>query len=273
MSILLCGAHEKNTDTIMILHMDQTSGNMALMSLPRDLFYRGKKINDTYRTFGPEQLMSDISKITGLTIGKYVVIDMYAFISAVDILGGIDINLPEDLIDPTYRVKDDGIWSTLFYRAGSYRFGGIEALRVARSRHYSSDFGRTERQQQIIGGMIEKAQGLNLGDTGVAYDLVRTLLAYVDTNFSALEIVELLLRHRNASIEQKLVLSTANVLYHTYSNLYYLGKSRDEVDDTFNKGAWILLPRDNDWNIIRWFVRSFIEGEHDGRYGTQEATG
>ncbi len=257
----------------MILHLDRAIGEMYLLSLPRDLYYRGKKINDTYRTFGPDQMMRDIAEITGLNLRKYIAIDMYAFISAVDILGGVDIVLPEDLIDPTYRVKDDGKWSTLFYRAGTYRFNGIEALRVARSRHYSSDFGRTERQQQIIDGMLERAQDLDLGDTGKIYELVHSLLTYVDTNLSTLEIVELLLRNRNSHIERKVALSTDNVLYHTYSNLYYLGKTLEEVDDSFSKGAWILLPRENDWNIIRWYVRSFIEGENDGRYGTQKAAG
>jgi anionic cell wall polymer biosynthesis LytR-Cps2A-Psr (LCP) family protein len=209
-------------------------------------------------------MMRDLSEITGLRIEKYVVIDMYAFIDAVDILGGVEITLPEDLIDPTYRVKDDGVWSTLYYPAGTYRLGGIEALRVARSRHYSSDFGRTERQQQIIGAMVKEAQGLDVRDTGKVYDLVHSLLSYVDTNFTAFELVDLLIRHRKSGFERKVVLSTSNVLYHTYSNLYYLGKKIEDVDDSFYKGAWILLPRGDDWNVIRWFVRRFIEGEDDG---------
>ena len=254
----------------MILHVERSAGEgagqgeMSLLSLPRDLFYRGKKINDIYRTFGPAQMTADISEITGLTIEKYMIIDMYAFIDVVDILGGVDIDLPEDLIDPTMKVRDNGRWSTLFYPAGSYHFSGLEALRVTRSRHYSSDFGRTERQQQILYGIVDKIQSLNILDTGKIYELVQTMLEYVDTNFNAFEIVELLFRNRNSSLGRKEVLNTQNVLYHTYSNLYYLGKKAEDVDDSFNRGAWILLPIDNDWNLIRWFVRGFVKGENDG---------
>ena len=255
----------------MILHIDPEG--MSLISLPRDLFYRGKKINDIYRTFGPEQMMADLSEITGLDIEKYVVIDMYAFIDAVDIIGGVDITLPEDLIDPTMKIRDNGKWSTLYYPAGDYHFSGLEALRVTRSRHYSSDFGRTERQQQILTGILEKIQSFNITDTGRIYELVLAMLEYVDTNLNAFEIVELLFRHRNSSLGSKTVLNTQNVLYHTYSNLYYLGKKAEDVDDSFNRGAWILLPAGNDWNVIRWFIRGIVEGVDYGRSGTKEGSG
>ena len=257
----------------MVLHINETDRGMTLISLPRDLFYKGKKINDTYRSFGPGQLTHDISDIMGLNIEKYVVIDMYAFAEVIDILGGIDITLAEDLIDPTYRVKDNGKWSTLYYPAGMYHLGGIEALRVARSRHYSSDFGRTERQQQLLDAVFEKIRSLDIGDTGKIYSLVHTLLKYVDTNFSAFELVELFLRNRNSDFTGKVVLNTGNVLYHTYSNLYYLDKKLEDVDDSFFKGSWILLPLENDWNIIRWYARSFIEGGSNGRSGSQKAAG
>ena len=184
-----------------------------------------------------------------------------------------NIDLPEDLIDPTMKVRDNGRWSTLYYPAGPYHFGGLEALRVTRSRHYSSDFGRTERQQQILDAIVDKMQALNILDTGKIYDLILTMLGYVDTNFSAFEIVELLFQHRNSSMTRKVVLNTQNVLYHTYSNLYYLGKKAEDVDDSFNRGAWILLPIENDWNIIKWFVRGVVEGEDNGRLSTEERPG
>jgi hypothetical protein len=45
----------------------------------------------------------------------------------------------------------------------------------------------------------------------------------------------------------------------------YLVEDREiEVDETFNKGAWILLPRDNNWGLIQWYVRNIIVGEKNG---------
>jgi hypothetical protein len=33
------------------------------------------------------------------------------------------------------------------------------------------------------------------------------------------------------------------------------------LDPDFNKGAWILFPRDNNWNNIRWYIRQILNGE------------
>lgn len=271
--MLLCGAHELNTDTIIVLHANHKKREIALISLPRDLFYKDRKITGIYRTFGPAQMAKDISEITGLNIEKYAVIDMYAFIDAVNILGGIDITLREDLIDPTMRVKDDGRWSTLYYEKGTHHLNGLEALRIARARHYSSDFGRSEKQQQILSSLKEKVTDLNLGNMGKIYDLIHTLIKYLDTNFTPIELANLINKHRDSAVTDQVVLDTSNVLYHTYSNLYYLGKEADEVDDDFYKGAWILLPLENDWNVIRWYVRKIVQGDGDERYSAEENTG
>ena len=218
-------------------------------------------------------MAKDISEITSLNIEKYAVIDMYAFIEAVDILDGIDITLHEDLIDPTMRVKDNGREGTLYYKKGTHHLNGLEALRIARARHYSSDFGRSEKQQQILSALKEKAGELNIGNMGKIYDLIITLLRYLDTNLTTLEIADLLRKYADAAISSQIVLDTSNVLYHTYSNLYYLDKEADEVDENFYKGAWILLPQENDWNIIRWFVRRIVKGDGDGQSSTEKDAG
>lgn len=79
---------------------------------------------------------------------------------------------------------------------------------------------------------------------------------YVRTDFSVLELFNLFLNHKDDSFNNH-VLSWDNVLYHSFSNLYLLGDDV-EVDENFNKGAWIMLPMNNDWNVIRWFIRNII---------------
>ncbi len=183
---------------------------------------------------------------------------MYAFIDVINILGGIDIYLEEALLDPTYRVKNDGAWGTLYYERGTHHLDGIESLRVARSRHYSSDFGRAERQQQIIWAIKDKIVSLGIQDMGKLYDLVQVLFDYIDTSLTPFEAIAMYKNFGSLDTERSYVLSTDNVLYDTYSNVYFLeDKSIAEKED-YDKGAWILLPIDNNWDLIPWYVGTLL---------------
>ncbi len=257
---LLVGSHENLTDTIILAHIDEMKNYFTLISLPRDLYYKGRKINTLYPLYGGERMCSELSKITGLAVEKYMVIDMYAFIDAVNILGGVDVTLEEDLIDPSYRVKEGGRWSTLFYKAGSYHLNGVETLRIARSRHFSSDFGRARRQQEIVESIKTKAATLGISDIGKVYDLVKVLQKYVDTNMSAIEIAHALVKYGNMKVTSQHVLDTSNVLNHSYTNLLDSDKKEEELERGFDKGAYILLPKNNDWNYFRRYIRSLVEG-------------
>jgi len=245
----------------MVAHADAKSGRIVLISIPRDLYYKGRKVNSIYETFGAGELMREMSSITGLPITKYIIIDMYAFADVVNIVGGIDVYLPTALVDPTYRVRNDGVWSTLYYSKGWHHLDGIETLRVARSRHTTSDFARALRQQEILGAIRQKVESLDVGNVGKIYDLIRVLLHYVSTNFTPLELLDYYTQYQESPLEEQNVLDMTNVLYQSYSNVYYLKGSKERLAADTNKGEWILLPKNNDWNVIRWYVRKIIEGE------------
>ena len=240
-TVLLCGSHEKNPDTMILFVSSKKSGKGYLFSLPRDLYYKGQKINNIYRHFGPDQLLKDLSGITGLEINKYVNIDMYAFIDVINILGGIDIILDEPLIDPSYRIKEKGVWKTLHYAKGPHHLDGLGALRVARSRHTSSDFERSERQQLIIASLMDKMNGMP--DVTTMYKLVNSAFRYVSTNLSPVDAVQLAVGMKDLDIAGKYVLNTKNVLYHT----------------TSPAGLWILLPKDDNWNSIATYIQSKLQ--------------
>ncbi len=267
--ILLCGIHENNADTIMLARL--SGENIALLSVPRDIYYQERKLASYYRVYGPEELRRVISEITGVRIDGYISVDMYAFIEVVDILGGIEVTLEEALVDPTYRIKEDGKWSTLHYSEGSHKLNGIEALRVARSRHTSDDFDRGKRQHLILAALKEKLNSLHAGDISKLKDIFEALLNYIHTNYSLMEAVQLFSSYHDVPIASLEGLSSENVLYVTYSNLHRLGKEMDEVDEDFPKGAWILLPEEDDWRAIEWFVqRSFGMSEKTKERSTEE---
>lgn len=260
-TFVVIGSHENNADTIIIVHADENTGKMTLVAVPRDLYYQERKINDYYRTYGGNKFTEILSDITGLSIKGYVAVDMYAFIDLINILGGIDINLESDLIDPTYMVRNNGEWSTLYYKKGNHHLNGIESLRIARSRHTSSDFGRTSRQQLVIQGIKDKMSGLDITDLGTILKLFQTLENYLDTNFSAMEMLSLFMKYKDTEVNRKQGLSTFNVLYNTYTNINKLEDKSRQFEDDFYRGYWILLPRKDDWNVIKWYIRSLIEDD------------
>jgi len=261
-TFLLIGTHEKNADTMIIVHSDMTTGISYMISIPRDLWFNNRKINSVYRYYGPEALVKEVSDLTGLQIDDYISVDMYAFIEVVDIMGGVDITLDTPLIDPTYKIKENGQWTTLNYPAGDVHLDGIAALRVARSRHTSNDFKRGSRQQQVIEAMVQKAMGMAKSDLDSLFRFISTALEYTESSMSAAEILRTFLKYKDTDIETGNVISTSNILYASYSNLYQLSDEEQTAareDEDFNWGAWIVLPKNNDWNLIKWYIREMIE--------------
>ncbi|ADK81541.1 LCP family protein [Sediminispirochaeta smaragdinae] len=258
-TILLCGTHENNADTIIIAHISPEKA--TLIAIPRDIWWKKRKINSYFRIYGPKRFAQIVGEMTGLTIDDYIVVDMYAFIDVINILGGIEVTLEQPLIDPTYRIRENGEWTTLHYPAGTHLLDGVAALRVARSRHTSDDFDRAQRQQLVIEGIKKRFDQLGAGEVKTVYELLQSLASYIDTSFSPFELARLYLENRHIMIENGGGISTDNVLLATYSNLLATGKREDEVDEHFDKGAWILIPRENNWKLIPWYVNKLIEGD------------
>lgn len=239
--------------------------------MPRDLAYNGRKINSIYNYYGMDELKRTLSFITGYTIDRYILIDMYAFIEIIDIIGGIEIHLDEPVIDPTYKTFDGGQWGTLYYRAGDHHLSGKQALRLARSRHTSSDFARSERQQLLLAALQQKAQNLGFGDAIGLTKIVKSALTKTETDITLAEAISYYFRYQKYDISGGHVLSTSNVLLSKHTgaakrleencdSITPEHTQQQELCDKIKQGEYILLPRNDDWDIIRWFFHRLIEG-------------
>ena len=259
LTVLLLGVNEEVTDSIMLAHVDPPSETIHFFGLPRDLFFRGARINRIYSQYGYERMATEVARITGLRVNHTIAVDMYAFIDVINILGGITIELEEELIDPTYRVRDDGVWSTLYYPPGEHHLDGLAALRIARSRFTTTDFGRARRQQDIINAVRKKIAGMGIGDIATIQTLITRLFDYVETDFTLVDALRTVTRYGRFGNASHHVLSTDNVLFSTWTALHYQGLTEDDVDEDYDRGAWILLPHDDNWELIRWYVRTAIE--------------
>ena len=88
-------------------------------------------------------------------------VDFNGFQRLVDALGGITVDVPRAILDPEYPTENNG-FMRLYYPAGLQRMNGEQALRYARTRHVDNDFGRAQRQQQVIQAGLNELQRQNL---------------------------------------------------------------------------------------------------------------
>ena len=190
-NILLLGVGDANhegidlTDTMMVASLDPATKSAVLLSLPRDLYLLdahnlGKgRINSLYRDYkaqlrstmkiteaqasqlAMQELAKEIGLLLNIKIHHVVKVDFSGFTQAVDAVGGFDIDVPEELVDPEYPATEDS-YTTLVIHAGKQHFDGETALKYARSRHSTSDFDRAGRQQQILAALGDKVRGSGL---------------------------------------------------------------------------------------------------------------
>jgi LCP family protein required for cell wall assembly len=96
-----------------------------------------------------------LEQILGLKIDYYALVDFGGFKEVIDALGGITVDVPEAFSDSTYPTENNG-YMTVSFTGGIQKMNGEKALQYARSRHTTSDFSRSLRQQIIIKAIIDK---------------------------------------------------------------------------------------------------------------------
>ena len=263
-NVLLVGYHNQGTDTMIVAHVNRISEKVSLISIPRDLWWEGQKINSYYFGSGKEDFLAVMTELTGLKIDYYLSVDMYAFIDVVNALGGIDVTLEGEVRDPTYKiVRENGTEGTLYYPPGTYHLNGVEALRLARSRHGSSDFERSLLQQKILSALRARAGELSLRDIGLFKSFLKIASEQTQTNMSLPFMVSRFLKIRDYQWDGGHNLNDETLLYNTYTE--YLDLSPAELSAAresgeFYRGQWILLPLGEDWNLIKARVRQIIQG-------------
>lgn len=163
------------TDSILVASINYDKKSVSMFSVPRDLYvefptgwawkineayFRGlRKYKDEFQWMG--NLQEILTKITGEEIHYFVNLDFEWFRKIIDTLGGIDIDVPNEIIDTTYP-GPNSTYQTFKISAGPQNLDGATALKYARSRHTTSDFDRSLRQQLIIKAIREKALSLEL---------------------------------------------------------------------------------------------------------------
>lgn len=162
------------TDTMMLVSLDPQDHTMGILSIPRDLFVEVPGYNQLQRIntpmvlgelqqpgYGPSLAMQTVQYNLGIRVHDYIAVDFNAFVSIIDAIGGVDINIPYDIVDYEYPDMNFG-YDPLILRAGQQHLDGNTALKYARTRHGDNDFRRAERQQSVLYAIRDRVLDMNM---------------------------------------------------------------------------------------------------------------
>ncbi len=152
-----------HTDSIMIVSIDPLTKSAALLSLPRDLWveipgFGVDRINQAhyygeayeYPGGGPALAMETVETLLGIPVDYFITVDFQGFVDAVDLVGGIVVNVQEPIDDPDYPDNCYG-YEPFAIDEGTQRIDGTTALKYARTRAtFGGDVDRAGRQQEVI---------------------------------------------------------------------------------------------------------------------------
>lgn len=156
----------ERSDTTILLHLSADRQRAYGISVPRDTLVDrptcysedGGEIagatstiwNGAYAVGGPACTIRQFEQVTGVRIDNYVVIDFQGFKDMVNALDGVEVCIPEDIIDTEHGIT---------LKAGTREIKGDEALSYVRVRHVGdgTDPQRIRRQQAFMAAMINKA--------------------------------------------------------------------------------------------------------------------
>lgn len=159
-------------DSIMLAQLRTDGSAGALLSIPRDLrvtrcdgsvgrinaaFSIGERLGEE----GGSCLVSTVHDLTGIGVNHYVELDFAGFVEVIDALGGVELCPPEPLFDTK---------AGLDLEAGCQHVDSVQALAFARARSIDDDFGRMQRQQQLVKALLDETTAGGFGS-----DVTRTV--------------------------------------------------------------------------------------------------
>ena len=177
------------TDTMIVVSIDPDSGDTAMISLPRnfsgidlppgfgvwdcqcfpqllnDLYYYAEENPDAFPGTGepgPRTIKATIGHLLDLDIHYYAMVGLDGFVGIVDALGGVEIDVPNRIVDETYPHEDGVTIENVVIESGMQRLDGHLALAYARIRRHADDFARMNRQRCVLGAVIEQSSPLEL---------------------------------------------------------------------------------------------------------------
>lgn len=187
-TFVLAGTNDNyNTDTIMLGQVDTEKDTATLVSIPRDTMVdvniKIKKINNAYGRAGMDELRRLLHEVTGIYPDYYCLVNMEDFIEIVDVIGGVEYNVPYDMYhadaDPKFHID---------LKKGYQVLDGKKAIQLVRYRGTSSsDYGRMEIQRDFLKEVGKKM--VNEFSIDQASGMIEVMSKSIDTNMPVKDMI------------------------------------------------------------------------------------
>jgi LCP family protein required for cell wall assembly len=250
------------SDTNIIMSIKPSSGEVAMISIPRDLMvksdvYGYQKINaiSSYSELrnpgqGGELTRQFFQKQFNIEIPYFVRIDFQAFKDIIDAVGGVEVDVPVSFTDYRYPGPNYS-YQTVSFSKGSTTLNGEQALIYSRSRHGNngegSDFARSRRQQQVMLALKQKLLSAGtLANPLVLKDIYDSLSTHVTTNLTLNEIGYL------ANLSQ-------HITKERIKNVVIDDTKHGLISPLSNQLGDVLVPKSGNFDQINSFIAGVFE--------------
>lgn len=200
------------SDGIIIASIDESSKNINLVSVYRDTYLQVEdhgltKITHAYAYGGPTLAIKTLNQNLDLNISEFVSVNFEAVASAIDAMGGVEIEIkPYEVEEMNLYIVETaeitGREENLLPGPGVYNLDGVQATTYGRIRQVGNgDYERTERMRTVIMKAFEKAKNT---DIFTLNNLIDEILPKVQTNIDASSIVNLMLQIGSYNISENI---------------------------------------------------------------------
>lgn len=163
------------TQSMILVRVEPSTKHVTMLSIPRDLYVpipcgSANKIDAAYSYGGAACAVSTVEQNFKVHIDHYVWIGLKGLVTLIDQLGGVDVVTTNPVLDDFYPADLAGGNPFAFQRVavlpGAQHLDGLHAMEYVRSRHgdLRSDFGRSDRQQEVLLALRAKARSLSVFD-------------------------------------------------------------------------------------------------------------
>jgi len=219
------------SDTAILLRLDPESGQIAMLSIPRDLKveipgFGTDKFNAAFSYGGTKLTLKTIRDLTGLDINHVINVDFQGFAQAIDAIGCVFVDVDRDYFNDNSQGGEG--YAAIDIDAGYQKLCGPDALEFARYRHADTDLVRAARQQDLIG---EVRNRLSFSEVikrrnELLKSFSENTRSDIDGSKEMLELIKLLFDSKNASVVEVSFPSTF-----TYENeISYVEATPDEIE-------------------------------------------